>query len=57
VSDKVEIQVQFAGGQWRTLSVVLNDPTYVLRGIKSASTQFPVKRVRAVYQGRLIDML
>jgi hypothetical protein len=55
VSDKVEIQVQFAGGQWRTLSVVLNDPTYVLRGIKS--TQFPVKRVRAVYQGRLIDML
>lgn len=53
-----EIQAQDSSGNWRTFSVVLNNPQRIIVEMKSIAARYPNFRVRAVDRaGRLIDSL
>lgn len=58
MSDMVQVQVQFLGGMWRTVTSVMNSSQYIIRAMHNAQHAYPDKRIRTVDQnGRLIDML
>jgi hypothetical protein len=53
-----EIQIQDYGGNWRTVSNVVNNLQRISFEIKSVQSRYPDRRVRAVGKdGRLIDLL
>lgn len=53
----VQIQVNL-GGNWRTVSNVMNQSQHITHGMNAAQKTFPAQRVRAVDgSGRLLDML
>jgi hypothetical protein len=56
-SDFVEIQVQEGVSGWRTIQSVTNDPNLVSINMDQIANQYPQYRVRAVEDGRIVDML
>jgi len=57
VFENAEIQLQDDTGNWRTFHVTQNNPPLILTGMNQLSNQFPGKRVRAVSNGRIVDIL
>jgi len=56
--DLVEIQIQDYGGNWRTVSNVVNNLQRIGFELRSVQSRYPDRRVRAVGKdGRLIDLL
>lgn len=55
--DNVELQVQDTTGNWRTMHVTRNIPPMILSGMEQIADQFPGQRVRAVSNGRIVDIL
>jgi hypothetical protein len=56
--DQIQIQLQDITGVWKTMSMVYNNPQFILTAMKSLKERFPDKRIRAVDTGgRLVDML
>lgn len=53
----VELQVQDTTGNWRTCHVTRNIPPMILSGMEQIADQFPGQRVRAVCNGRIVDIL
>lgn len=56
-SDFVEIQVQEGVSGWRTIQSVTNDPNLVSINMDQIANQYPQYRVRAVEDGRIVDMM
>ena len=56
-SDFVEIQVQEGVSGWRTIQSVTNDPNLVSINMDQIANQYPNYRVRAVEDGRIVDMM
>ena len=53
-----EVQIQDYGGNWITVSKVVNNLQRLSFEMRSIQSRYPDRRVRAVDQsGRLIDML
>lgn len=52
-----EIQLQDDSGNWRTFNVTRNIPMNIINGMRQLSRQYPGKRIRAVSNGRLVDIL
>jgi hypothetical protein len=56
--DNVSIQIQDHGGNWLTVSNVVNNIQRIGFELRSVQSRYPDRRVRAVDQnGRLIDLL
>jgi hypothetical protein len=56
-NDNVEIQVQEGVSQWRTIETTANDPSVVAIVMQQNAVNYPNYRVRAVENGRIVDML
>jgi hypothetical protein len=56
-SDFVEIQVQEGVSGWRTIQSVTNDPNLVSINMDQIANQYPQYRVRAIEDGRIVDMM
>lgn len=56
-SDFIEIQVQEGVSGWRTIHSVTNDPNLVSINMDQISMQYPQYRVRAVENGRIVDII
>ena len=53
----IQIQANFSGN-WRTVSHVTNNGSFITHGMKAAQKGHPTKRIRAVdSEGRMVDML
>jgi len=53
-----EVQIQDYGGNWRTVSKVVNNLQRIGFELRSVKSRYPDRRVRAVDKsGRLIDLL
>ena len=56
--DYAEVQIQDYGGNWRTVSNVVNNIQRIGFELRSVKSRYPDRRVRAVNKsGRLIDLL
>lgn len=56
--NEVDIQLQDATGNWRTIIITQNNSKMILIRMKELKSQYPDKRVRAVdKEGRLVDMM
>lgn len=55
--ENVELQVQDITGNWRTMHVTRNISPMILSGMEQIAEQFPGQRVRAVCNGRIVDIL
>jgi hypothetical protein len=56
--DHAEIQIQDYGGNWRTVSNVVNNLQRIGYELRSIKSRYPDRRVRAVSKaGQLIDLL
>lgn len=55
--DYAEVQIQDYSGNWITVSNVENNLQRVGFELRSVQSRYPDRRVRAVKDGRLIDML
>lgn len=56
--NEVDIQLQDATGNWRTIITTQNNSQMILIRMKELKSQYPDKRVRAVdKEGRLVDMM
>jgi hypothetical protein len=56
--DQAEVQIQDYGGNWRTVSNVVNNLQRIGFELRSVKSRYPDRRVRAVDKsGRLIDLL
>jgi hypothetical protein len=56
--DYAEVQIQDHGGNWRTVSDVVNNLQRIGFELRSIKSRYPDRRVRAVSKaGQLIDML
>lgn len=56
--DSVEIQYQDLTGNWRTVSVTVNNSQMIYSAMLSASSMYVNSRIRAVDSyGRIVDML
>lgn len=53
----VELQIQDDFGNWRTLQVTRNISALIIAGMRQLASQFPGKRVRAISNGRIVDIL
>ena len=54
----INIQAQDTSGNWRTYTIVANDPQRILSEMKSLQSRYPSYRVRAVdASGRVVDIL
>ena len=58
-SDYVEIQVDIGNpaGSWRTMNTVINNAQFIGHAMHSLANRYPEKRIRAVQDGRVVDML
>jgi hypothetical protein len=56
-SDFVEIQVQEGVSGWRTIHSVSNDPNLIFILMDQIANQYPQYRVRAVEDGRIVDII
>ena len=54
-----EIQFQDIAGTWKTITVSINQPLYILRHMQDAKKKFKNNRVRAIDSKtkQLLDML
>jgi len=56
--ENVSIQIQDYGGNWLTVSMVVNNLQRIGFELRAAKSRYPDRRIRAVDQnGRLIDLL
>jgi hypothetical protein len=56
--DYAEVQIQDHGGNWRTVSNVVNNLQRIEFELRSVQSRYPGRRVRAVGKDeRLIDLL
>ena len=56
-SDFIEIQVQEGVSGWRTIHSVTNDANIVSISMDQIANQYPNYRVRAVEDGRIVDII
>lgn len=52
----VELQVQDETGNWRTGHVTVNDYQMIASGMRQLAVQFPGWRVRAIKDGKIVDI-
>lgn len=59
VENNVEIQFQDLAGTWKTINNTINQPIYIIKGMKDAKAKYNSRRVRAVDSktGQLVDIL
>jgi hypothetical protein len=56
--DYAEVQIQDLGGNWRTVSNVVNNLQRIGFELRSVKSRYPDRRVRAITKaGQLIDLL
>ena len=55
--ENVSVQIQDYGGNWITVSNVANNAQRISFELRSVQSRYPDRRVRAVHDGRLLDML
>lgn len=56
-NELIEIQLLDHSGNWRTFHVTQNVSAMVNAGMQQLSRQYPDHRIRAVNNGRIVDML
>jgi len=56
-TELIEIQLLDQTGNWRTFHVTQNVSAMVNSGMQQLSRQYPGHRIRAVNNGRIVDML
>lgn len=53
----VELQIQDETGNWRTCHVTIYDYQIIHAGMKQLAEQHPGRRVRAIENGTIVDIL
>lgn len=56
-TDQITVEYQDATGAWIAAATTVDSSAEILRGMQDVSRSFPGKRIRAVQNGRIVDIL